>query len=96
MVDVWEVCGARPEAKNTWDPRRNPNFQLDNPGPGNRPRSGLRFDRMMLLGSRTHVGAGLRPVDFELRGLERVPGRSHFPSDHWAILGHFDLENVSH
>ncbi|KAM7536537.1 hypothetical protein Aperf_G00000085421 [Anoplocephala perfoliata] len=98
MVDIWEVCGARREAKNTWDPRRNPNIHLDNPGPGSRkPNSGFRFDRMMLLSSnRTRIGAGIRPVDFELRGLERVPGRSHFPSDHWAILGHFDLENISH
>nr|CDS18311.1 traf and tnf receptor associated protein [Echinococcus granulosus] len=89
MVDVWEMCGARPEAKATWDPRRNPNLQLDHPqsnGPHSRPPAyGMRFDRLHVL------GGGLRPVDFELRGLERVPGRSHFPSDHWAILGHFDF-----
>ncbi|KAL5965792.1 Tyrosyl-DNA phosphodiesterase 2 [Taenia solium] len=90
MVDVWEVCGARPEAKATWDPRRNPNLQLDCPqsnGPYSRPPTyGMRFDRLHVL------GRGLHPVDFELRGLERVPGHSHFPSDHWAILGHFDFD----
>lgn len=90
MVDIWESCGARPEAKATWDPRRNPNLQLDNPEPTNKRKNaayGMRFDRMYLLGH------GLKPMDFELRGLERVPRRSHFPSDHWAILGHFDLQN---
>ncbi|VDD79721.1 unnamed protein product [Mesocestoides corti] len=93
MVDVWETCGARPEAKATWDPRRNPNLSLDNPESSfsatpKRAAYGMRFDRMYLLGG----GPGrLKPVDFELRGLERVPGRSHFPSDHWAILGHFDI-----
>ncbi|KAL5106237.1 Tyrosyl-DNA phosphodiesterase 2 [Taenia crassiceps] len=90
MVDVWQVCGARREAKATWDPRRNPNLQLDHPqssGPLSRPPAeGMRFDRMHVLGH------GLHPVDFELRGLERVPGHSHFPSDHWAILGHFDFD----
>ncbi|VDM30295.1 unnamed protein product [Hydatigera taeniaeformis] len=90
MVDVWEVCGARPEAKATWDPVRNPNLQLDqkesSASRSRPPAHGLRFDRMHVL------GRGLHPVDFELRGLERVPRHSHFPSDHWAILGHFDFD----
>ncbi|VDO13624.1 unnamed protein product [Rodentolepis nana] len=89
MVDVWEVCGARPEARFTWDRSRNPNLSLDNCEQINTSRfRGHRFDRMMLL----RRGRSLQPIDFELRGLERVPNRSHFPSDHWAILGHFDLE----
>ena len=90
MLDVWQSCGARREAKATWDPRRNPNLQLDNPESTNRrfnASHGMRFDRMYVLGE------GLRPIDFELRGLERVPRHPHFPSDHWAILGHFDLLN---
>nr|VZI02021.1 unnamed protein product [Spirometra erinaceieuropaei] len=89
IVDVWQAAGGRREAKVTWDPRRNPNLSLDNPTSGSggtyRAQYGMRFDRMYAAGS------GLSPLDFELRGLERVPGRTHFPSDHWAILGHFDL-----
>uniref|UniRef100_A0A0X3PLD9 Tyrosyl-DNA phosphodiesterase 2 n=2 Tax=Schistocephalus solidus TaxID=70667 RepID=A0A0X3PLD9_SCHSO len=89
IVDVWQSAGGRREAKITWDPRRNPNLSLDHPNSGSgstyRAQYGMRFDRMYAAGS------GLSPIDFELRGLERVPGRTHFPSDHWAILGHFDL-----
>nr|CDS25356.1 traf and tnf receptor associated protein [Hymenolepis microstoma] len=93
MVDVWEVCGARPEARFTWDRSRNCNLSLDNHEQVDTRRfRGQRFDRMMLL---CRGGGSLRPIDFELRGLERVPNRLHFPSDHWAILGHFDLEPPS-
>ncbi len=94
MVDVWEACGSRPEAKATWDRGRNPNLSLDNPEPAGSGRKrwktyGMRFDRMYAAGGAPH---SLKPIDFELRGLERIPGHSHFPSDHWAILGHFDLD----
>uniref|UniRef100_A0A183AYX2 Endo/exonuclease/phosphatase domain-containing protein n=1 Tax=Echinostoma caproni TaxID=27848 RepID=A0A183AYX2_9TREM len=85
IEDAWQVTGSRPELRNTWDPQRNTNAsRLGFGGRGPHGRSfTFRYDRMYVHGS------CLRPVDFGLRGLERVPGTRCFPSDHWGILGRF-------
>ncbi|CAH8578742.1 unnamed protein product [Schistosoma turkestanicum] len=82
--DVWNECGRRTEIRNTWDPMHNPNARLQFRGT---PRAHMtfRYDRMYVLGSR------LKPVDFGLRGIEKVKNLSCLPSDHWAILGRFLL-----
>ncbi|KAL3313479.1 hypothetical protein Ciccas_007923 [Cichlidogyrus casuarinus] len=79
FCDVWQVCGARPEAKFTWDPRRNINCSKL---VGERAAP-MRFDRMYL------GGQGLTCHNFELTGIEKVPNTQCHPSDHWAMLAHF-------
>ena len=84
VLDLWEVTGARPEAKFTWDIVTNDNLNWEHDF---KPR--LRFDRMYL----RHPGTGLKtvkPVSFELVGIERLEKCRRFPSDHWGILCHFN------
>ncbi|TPP66680.1 Traf and tnf receptor associated protein [Fasciola gigantica] len=92
ITDVWLATGSRLELCATWDPRRNTNAsRLVGGGPRRYGSSPIfRYDRMYV------HGAGLKPVDFGLRGLEKVPGAACFPSDHWGILGRFQLDTVSH
>ncbi|KAA0199878.1 Traf and tnf receptor associated protein [Fasciolopsis buskii] len=87
ITDVWLATGSRPELHGTWDPRRNTNAsRLVGGGPKRCGSSSVfRYDRMYV------HGTCLRPVDFGLRGLEKVPGAACFPSDHWGILGRFQL-----
>ena len=33
----------------------------------------------------------LKPVYFELTGIQKLASCGRFPSDHWAIMAHFDL-----
>ncbi|GAA51609.1 tyrosyl-DNA phosphodiesterase 2 [Clonorchis sinensis] len=81
LQDVWEQTGARPELKSTWDPVRNSN--AGRYVPAKHPQS-HRFDRMYCCS-----GGYLKPIDFGLRGLERIQKYTCFPSDHWGILGRF-------
>ena len=83
ILDLWEVTGKRPEAKFTWDLMRNDNLAWEKKF---KPR--CRFDRMFLRHPST--GSKLKPVYFELVGLERVKACKRFPSDHWGILAHFN------
>ncbi|XP_076437917.1 tyrosyl-DNA phosphodiesterase 2-like [Babylonia areolata] len=93
VADMWEATGSRKEARYTWDTFRN-----DNLGADTRWRSKQRFDRLFLRqreeeggGVGGDGGAAVKPVYFELVGLERLEGVRCFPSDHWGILTHFDI-----
>ncbi|GAB1609208.1 tyrosyl-DNA phosphodiesterase 2-like [Argonauta hians] len=82
MVDMWEATGSRPEAKNTWDTSRNDNKVMPS-----KFQPKCRFDRIYL---RSADPRTLKPVYFELVGLERLPCR-RFASDHWGLLSHLDI-----
>ena len=82
LYDMWEVTGKRPEAKFTWDCMRNDNLEMSGKF---KPRA--RFDRVYL--SHCEPKPKLKPVYFELVGIERLPCQ-RFPSDHWGILTHYD------
>ncbi|CAE1267020.1 TDP2 [Acanthosepion pharaonis] len=86
VIDVWSATGERPEAKFTWDLTRNDNKVLE----GKRYQPKCRFDRIYL----RHPKAGtlVKPVYFELVGLERIPKCQRFASDHWGLLAHFDIQ----
>ena len=89
IIDMWEATGSRKEARYTWDTFRNDNL-------AQRWRTKLRFDRLYLRHRTTEKkAAALKPVYFELVGLERVPSAGCFPSDHWGILTHFDIVSLA-
>lgn len=85
VCDLWEETGCRKEARYTWDTFRN-----DNLGFEGRSRTALRFDRLYLRHCKST--ARVKPVYFELIGLQRIPGIQRFPSDHWGILAHIDIK----
>ena len=84
ILDIWEVTGKRPEARYTWDTARNDNLEWSS-----RIRPKLRFDRLYLKhpSNKTIV----KPVYFELVGIERLKSCQRFPSDHWGILSHYNI-----
>ncbi|XP_029650669.1 tyrosyl-DNA phosphodiesterase 2 [Octopus sinensis] len=84
VIDVWEATGKRPEAKFTWDTQRN-----DNKGFEGKFKPRCRFDRIYL---RNAQPKALKPVYFELVGLERIPKCHRFASDHWGLLVHINIE----
>ncbi len=84
IVDIWEATGCRPEVKYTWDMRRNDNIGL----PG-RQKPQFRFDRLYMRSADT--GPEIKPVYFELVGVDRLRSCQRYPSDHWGILGHFNV-----
>ncbi|XP_041361676.1 tyrosyl-DNA phosphodiesterase 2-like [Gigantopelta aegis] len=84
VLDLWEITGKRPEAKFTWDLQRNDNLEWNMKF---RPR--CRFDRLYLRHSK--LKPAIKPVYFELVGIERLTSCQRFPSDHWGILTHFDI-----
>ncbi|XP_064651882.1 tyrosyl-DNA phosphodiesterase 2-like [Lineus longissimus] len=82
--DVWELTGKRRMAQFTWDQQRNDNLGMDG-----KFKPKLRFDRIYI---RSSDPMCVKPVYFELVGLERVPACKRFPSDHWGILTHYDIK----
>ncbi|KAL3891595.1 hypothetical protein ACJMK2_003851 [Sinanodonta woodiana] len=84
VYDVWEVTGKRPEAKFTWDMTRNDNLEYSS-----KFKPKCRFDRLYIRHSKPK--ALVKPVYFELVGLERLKSCQRFPSDHWGLLGHFNV-----
>ncbi|PAA79395.1 hypothetical protein BOX15_Mlig014531g3, partial [Macrostomum lignano] len=78
VLDAWSHCGARPEAQYTWDATRNRNIQ-------NMGRARCRFDRMLAW--------RMQPLDFQLVGLQPAAGTQLFPSDHWGLVGLFQLQD---
>ncbi|KAK3576020.1 hypothetical protein CHS0354_014861 [Potamilus streckersoni] len=84
VYDVWEVTGKRPEAKFTWDMARNDNMEYSS-----KFKPKCRFDRLYIRYSKPK--ALVQPVYFELVGLERLQSCQRFPSDHWGLLGHFNV-----
>ena len=83
ILDLWEVTGKRPEAKFTWDLTRNDNLDWEG-----KFKPKCRFDRLYM--KPPSDGAKVKPVYFELIGLERLPTCKRFCSDHWGILSHFN------
>jgi tyrosyl-DNA phosphodiesterase 2 len=83
-TDVWEACGARQEARYTWDMQRNDNLQA-NFGKF-RPR--CRFDRIYL---RDSEPGSVAASEFGLVGLQRITGTQAFPSDHWGLRARLSL-----
>ncbi|XP_014664518.1 PREDICTED: tyrosyl-DNA phosphodiesterase 2-like [Priapulus caudatus] len=84
ISDLYEVTGSRPECKYTWDTNRNDNCIF----PGKfKPR--CRFDRLYMRPCKSPVR--LKPVYFELVGIERLPTCQRFPSDHWGMAVNFDI-----
>ena len=82
IVDAWEQCGRPEDAEFTWDITLNDN--LDWPYP-NWPRK--RFDRLFV---RPAVGEhALNASQFELVGMEMLPGCHRFASDHWGVWCEF-------
>lgn len=86
IIDIWSATGERPEAKFTWDMSRN-----DNKGFEGKFRPKCRFDRIYL--RHPKKGTSIKPVYFELVGLERIPKCQRFASDHWGLLIHFDIQS---
>ncbi|ESP03592.1 hypothetical protein LOTGIDRAFT_205031 [Lottia gigantea] len=82
VKDLWEVTGKRPEAKFTWDMIRNDNLEF-----GGKFKPKCRFDRLYYKES---IPKTVKPVYFELVGLERLKSCQRFASDHWGLLTHFD------
>ena len=86
VLDMWEVTGKRQIVKFTWEVTKNDNLEWSAPF---RPK--CRFDRMYFRhGNKKRI----KPVYFELTGLKRLSSCKRFCSDHWGILGHFDLINT--
>ncbi|CAH1797223.1 unnamed protein product [Owenia fusiformis] len=83
IVDLWVNTGSRPEAKYTWDMTRNINLpQMQ------RFKPRLRFDRLYMRPAKQK--RAVKPVYFELIGLEKIHKCGRFPSDHWGLMVHFD------
>lgn len=83
MEDLWFTCGKRPECEFTWDARRNSNIE----GPASF-KAKCRFDRVYM---RQADRGRIRPKHFGLIGLEKIPSCGRFPSDHWGLMIHFDI-----
>ncbi|CAM9355971.1 unnamed protein product, partial [Hapterophycus canaliculatus] len=79
--DVWQLCGADPERRFTWDMVRNDNHVF---GGGFQPRA--RYDRMFV-----NPEAKDMARSFTLLGTERMaPPHSCFPSDHFGLDACFE------
>lgn len=84
IEDVWVTCGSRKECAYTFDLLRNDNLLFNGKF---KPR--CRFDRVFL---RRSSPSKLKPAFFGLIGLERLLPHRCFPSDHWGVLCHFEME----
>ncbi|CAL1263402.1 unnamed protein product [Larinioides sclopetarius] len=82
--DLWIACGRRKECAYTFDMTRNDNLIINAKF---KPR--CRFDRVYIRHSSPRQ---LKPSYFGLIGLERLYPHRCFPSDHWGILSHFEME----
>ncbi|XP_046584288.1 tyrosyl-DNA phosphodiesterase 2-like [Haliotis rubra] len=86
IYDLWETTGQRPDARYTYDTRTNDNRAT----PGY--KLFMRLDRLYIRHSKPT--SQVTQVDFELAGTERLPC-NRFPSDHWGIQVHFDINGVT-
>lgn len=84
MEDLWLSCGSRKECQYTWDMVRNCNKEMTGKF---KPR--FRFDRAYIRHSHPKRAA---PVHFGLVGIEKVTNMQCFPSDHWGLHVHFNIE----
>lgn len=81
-VDVWEVCGADPGKKFTWDTAVNHNLQVPF-------KSRCRFDRLYLCQG---ASPSVKATSFELIGQDLIESCVRYPSDHWGILAKFEVQ----
>ena len=86
-VDLWEASGKRKEAQFTWDMSLNDNKEMPS---GAKFKCRCRFDRLYLRQPSGETPK-LKPVYFELAGIERLKDCRRFCSDHWGILSHLDI-----
>ena len=84
ILDLWEVTGKRTEARFTWDTGRNDNLEWSH-----KFKPKCRFDRLYLRHPKDKIV--IKPVYFELVGLERLKSCQRFPSDHWGILSYYNI-----
>ncbi|CAN0408433.1 unnamed protein product [Pylaiella littoralis] len=79
--DMWQLCGADPERRFTWDMAKNDNHVF---GGGFQPRA--RYDRMFV----NSLAVGFAKT-FALLGTQRMaPPHSCFPSDHFGMDARFE------
>lgn len=104
FLDAWELCGAAPEKRFTWDPNKNTNGGMIGRS-GGLPK--CRFDRVLLATSAVHgvsrrrdamaeaAAAALRwrPREFSLVGQQNCAA-GRFPSDHWGLLVEFEVRQT--
>uniref|UniRef100_UPI00358E95FC tyrosyl-DNA phosphodiesterase 2 n=1 Tax=Myxine glutinosa TaxID=7769 RepID=UPI00358E95FC len=81
--DMWVTLGSSPDTQYTWD-----TFVNDNLGHSN--KSHFRFDRIYFRGA-LDFSPKLLPRSLRLVGTEQLMCEM-FPSDHWGMLAHWDLE----
>jgi len=87
IYDLWKITGARKECSYTWDCMRNNNLTMNGKFV---PR--CRFDRLYYRkATNNRDKSTVKPIYFELEGLEKLKNCSRFCSDHWAIQCYFDL-----
>jgi len=87
VIDLWEAAGKRKEAQFTWDMSLNDNKEMP---PGAKFKCRCRFDRLYMRQPQEGPSR-LKPVYFELTGIERLKDCRRFCSDHWGILAHLDI-----
>eukprot|EP00904_Undaria_pinnatifida_P008750 jgi/Undpi1/5004/HiC_scaffold_19.g08356.m1 len=79
--DMWQLCGANPDLRFTWDTLNNDNLSFDG---GFKPRA--RYDRMFV-----NSQAKSSAKSFALLGTQRMaPPEACFPSDHFGLDACFE------
>ncbi|XP_063407227.1 uncharacterized protein LOC134690971 isoform X2 [Mytilus trossulus] len=86
VLDIWIETGRNKETQFTWDTSINTNLQLAE-NQDFKPK--IRFDRIYMRHPKTDNV--ISPVSFQLIGKEIIPTCGLFPSDHWGLLVHFDI-----
>ncbi|CAG2247809.1 TDP2 [Mytilus edulis] len=86
VLDLWIETGRNKETQFTWDTSINTNLKLAE-NQDFKPK--IRFDRIYMRHPKTELV--ISPVSFQLIGQEKIPTCDCFPSDHWGILVHFDI-----
>ena len=81
IKDAWTAAGAANATKYTWNMVVNDSLNFE--GASFKPK--CRYDMLW--------ARGLRCVSFELVGDQRLSDELKFPSDHFGILGHFEIED---
>jgi len=67
------------------------NINTNNYFPLNTFRPRARFDRLYFRPSIIETSIKFQPIDFELKGLEKISSIQRYCSDHWAIQVYFNI-----
>ncbi|CAM4805478.1 unnamed protein product [Rotaria magnacalcarata] len=86
MCDLWIETGKPEECAYTWDMKMNTNKDFSSSV--SPPRA--RFDRLYFRPS-NRPDLKFQPINFELKGLEKISSVQRFCSDHWAIQASFEV-----